>query len=84
MGDWQGFALLDAFVSAALGLICISAALEGAMFERLSMPVRAALLVAGLLMAIPEELTNYAGYAIAGSMWLYYWTKQKKAKKTAQ
>ena len=83
LGDWKSFALLDAFVSAALGLVCISAALEGALFERLSMPVRLILFAAGLLMAIPESLTNYAGYAIAGVLCLYYWMKQKNAEKTA-
>ncbi|WP_446424244.1 TRAP transporter permease [Mailhella sp.] len=83
LGDWKSFALFDAFVSAALGLVCISAALEGALFERLSMPVRLILFAAGLLMAIPESLTNYAGYSIAGALCLYYWMKQKKAEKTA-
>ena len=83
LGDWKSFALLDAFVSAALGLVCISAALEGALFERLSMPVRLILFAAGLLMAIPESLTNYAGYAIAGVLCLYYWMKQKNTEKTA-
>lgn len=78
MGDWKGFAIVDAFVSAAVGLILISSALEGALFERLNPPLRALIGLAGLLMVIPEPLTNYVGYAIAAVVVVYCYKNRKE------
>jgi TRAP-type uncharacterized transport system fused permease subunit len=52
------------FFSAAFGVWIISAVLEGAFFRSLNGWKRFVLAVGGILLVIPESLTNYAGAAI--------------------
>lgn len=66
------------FVSAAFGLWIISAVIEGALFSVLSLPRRLILGVAGVLLVIPESLTNYAGAAICAVFMAYDYFLSKR------
>lgn len=59
---WMDFFM--PFFSAAFGLWIISAVIEGALIRVLTMPRRIALGAAGILLVIPESMTNYAGAVI--------------------
>ena len=66
------------FFSAALGLWIVSAALEGAMFTRLSWVRRLILGIAGALLVIPEEITNYSGLAICVVFMAYDYCQNRR------
>ena len=68
------------FMSAAFGLWIVSAVLEGAMFSIMSWPRRIILGIAGALLVIPEDYTNYAGVAICIVFMAYdYFTSRRAA-----
>lgn len=83
-GEWHVIAIIEAFCSAAVGLVMLSAACEGAFFARLSPIIRVALLIGGLLLIVPETITNYMGFAIAAIVfiWLVMQQRQKNPKTT--
>jgi TRAP transporter 4TM/12TM fusion protein len=67
------------FFSAAFGVWIISAVLEGAFFRPLNALERIVLAVGGILLIIPESLTNYAGVAICLVFAAYEYVKSKRS-----
>ena len=73
---WMDFFI--PFFSAAFGLWIVSAAIEGAMFTILSWPRRIILGIAGVLLVIPESITNYTGLAICVVFIAYEYLTNKR------
>jgi TRAP transporter 4TM/12TM fusion protein len=57
------FAVIEPYLTAALGITLLSAVLEGALLDRLAKWERAGLGVVALLLVLPEHITNYLGMA---------------------
>jgi TRAP transporter 4TM/12TM fusion protein len=67
------------FFSAAVGLWIISAVLEGALIRELTWPRRIILGLAGVLLVIPESITNYSGLIICVAFALYDYLMNKRS-----
>lgn len=67
------------FFSAAVGLWVVSAVLEGAMIRVLTWPRRVILGIAGVLLVIPESVTNWSGLVICIIFMIYDYTMNKRA-----
>jgi TRAP-type uncharacterized transport system fused permease subunit len=67
-------AVLQAFATAALGVVLLAFATEGYMAGRLPWPLRLVSGVAALMCIVPEGLTDLAGIAIGGG--LYHWQRR--------
>jgi TRAP-type uncharacterized transport system fused permease subunit len=78
----EGVGWLDFFMpffSAAAGLYIISAVIEGALIRVLDWPKRVVLGVGGVLLVIPESITNYAGVIICAMFVLYEYLMSKRS-----
>lgn len=75
--SWSAFIM--PFLSAALGLWVLSAALEGALLRVLSWPERLVVGLAAFLLVLPEAITNYIGLALL-ALSLAYETFYKRHK----
>jgi TRAP transporter 4TM/12TM fusion protein len=74
--SWADFFM--PFFSAVLGLWIISAVMEGTLIRVLTWPRRVILGIAGVLLAIPESITNYAGLIICVIFVLYDYLMNKR------
>jgi TRAP transporter 4TM/12TM fusion protein len=82
----EGVGWLDFFMpffSAAAGLYIVSAVIEGALIQVLNWPKRVVLGVGGVLLVIPESITNYAGLIICAMFVLYEYLMSKRSFSTA-
>jgi TRAP-type uncharacterized transport system fused permease subunit len=65
LAQGETFVVLQAFASAAFGVFLLACATEGWMLNgRLAMPLRIASGVAGLMLMVPEALTDLGGLAV--------------------
>lgn len=70
--------IIEPFLTASVGIIVLSAALEGAFFNRLTVLGRLVMGIAAILLVIPESVTNYLGAAILTGYLVYdYRFKQR-------
>lgn len=61
---WKFWPTLQAFITASVGIVLISSALEGALFKKLNIVERIVLFIGAVLAIIPENTTDYIGIAI--------------------
>jgi TRAP transporter 4TM/12TM fusion protein len=78
--SWADFFM--PFFFAVVGLWVISAAIEGALFHRLTWPERIILGIAGVLLIIPESITSYAGLIICVVFAVYEYLMSKRSLST--
>ena len=71
------------FFSAAFGVWIISAVLEGALFRTLNWLERLIMGVGGILLIIPESLTNYTGAVICLAFAAYQYFASKRSSSTS-
>lgn len=71
--------LIEPLLTAVVGIVVLSAVLEGALFDSLSVPVRIVLGIAAILLVIPESITNYLGAAIIIVYIIYSYLAGKKS-----
>jgi TRAP transporter 4TM/12TM fusion protein len=65
------FAVLQAFGTAALGVVLLAFATEGYMAGKLPMPLRLLAAAAALMCIVPEGFTDLAGIAIGAALYLW-------------
>jgi TRAP transporter 4TM/12TM fusion protein len=63
--------ILQAFATAALGVVLLAFATEGFMVRPLALPLRLVVAAAALMCIVPEALTDLAGVAIGGAVFLW-------------
>jgi TRAP-type uncharacterized transport system fused permease subunit len=69
---WQGawWHIVLSFVSALLGCMTIGSALMGYLVERINIILRAVLLVAAILLIMPDFISDLIGAAVLGLIYL--------------
>ena len=73
------FAVVQIIISALLGLFGIAAALNGYLYRKIPLLLRAALIVGGLCMMIPGSLSDITGLIVVGGIVLFQKLSAKKA-----
>ena len=74
LAQGETFVVLQAFASAAFGVFLLACATEGWMLNgRLSMPLRIASGVAGLMLMVPEVWTDLGGLAVGVALLAWQW-----------
>ena len=73
------FAVVQIVISALLGLFGIAAALNGYLYRKIPLLLRAALIVGGLCMMIPGSLSDITGLIVVGGIVLFQKLSAKKA-----
>ena len=73
------FAVVQIVISALLGLFGIAAALNGYLYRKIPLLLRAALIIGGLCMMIPGSLSDITGLIVVGGIVLFQKLSAKKA-----
>ena len=73
------FAVVQIIISALLGLFGIAAALNGYLYRKIPLLLRAALIIGGLCMMIPGTVSDVAGLIVVGGIVLFQKLSAKKA-----
>ena len=73
------FAVVQIIISALLGLFGIAAALNGYLYRKIPLLLRAALIIGGLCMMIPGSLSDITGLIVVGGIVLFQKLSAKKA-----
>ena len=73
------FAVVQIVISALLGLFGIAAALNGYLYRKIPLLLRAALIIGGLCMMIPGSLSDVTGLIVVGGIVLFQKLSAKKA-----
>ena len=72
-------AVVQIIISALLGLFGIAAALNGYLYRKIPLLLRAALIIGGLCMMIPGSLSDITGLIVVGGIVLFQKLSAKKA-----
>ncbi|HZB38867.1 MAG TPA: TRAP transporter permease [Beijerinckiaceae bacterium] len=71
LGQGQLWPVLQALVSASIGVVLLACATEGWLGGRLNWPLRAIALVAAVCLIAPGTITDLVGLALGAAVWAY-------------
>ncbi len=72
--------IITAFAVGCVGVVMIACSMQGYGFVKVSMPIRAVLLVVGVIMVYPNLMVNIAGLAVAVLFFAQQYMARKKLK----